>query len=136
PFSHAHCSPPGYFWCRSRPRERMSQFGSTPSPFRVAVVGAGPAGFFVAERLLGQSEIPVALDLFERLPAPYGLVRFGVAPDHEKIKNVTRTFDKVAGRPGFRFFGNVEIGRDLSLDQLRRSERDRKSTRLNSSHVA
>jgi len=86
---------------------------------RVAIVGAGPSGFFLAEKLLGQTDRPVAVDLYERLPVPYGLVRYGVAPDHEKIKAVTRSFDKVAGRPGFRFFGNVEIGRDLSVDQLR-----------------
>ncbi len=89
-------------------------------PIRVAVVGAGPAGFFLAEKLLAQSDPPVAVDLIERLPAPYGLVRFGVAPDHEKIKNVTRSFDRTAARPGFRFLGNVAIGRDLSLEQLRR----------------
>ena len=86
---------------------------------RVAIVGAGPSGFFLAEKLLGQTDRPVAVDLYERLPVPYGLVRFGVAPDHEKIKAVTRSFDKVAGRPGFRFFGNVEIGRHISVGQLR-----------------
>mgnify|MGYP001252666750 CR=1 FL=1 len=89
-------------------------------PLRVAIVGAGPAGFFLADKLLGQSGIPVAVDLFERLPVPYGLVRFGVAPDHEKIKNVTRSFDKVAAKPGFRYFGNVEVGRHVSIDELRR----------------
>lgn len=90
------------------------------APIRVAVIGAGPAGFFVTEKLLAQAAVPVAIDLFERLPTPYGLVRFGVAPDHEKIKNVTRSFDKVAARPGFRFYGNVDIGRHLTLDDLRR----------------
>jgi len=90
------------------------------SPLRVAVIGAGPAGFFLCEKLLGQSAVPVEVDLFERLPTPYGLVRFGVAPDHEKIKNVTRSFDKVAARAGFRYFGNVEVGRDVTLDDLRR----------------
>jgi ferredoxin--NADP+ reductase len=86
---------------------------------RIAVVGAGPAGFFLAEKLLGQDATPVAVDLYERLPTPYGLVRYGVAPDHEKIRNVTRTFDKVAGRSGFRFFGNVDVGTHVSLDDLR-----------------
>jgi len=90
-----------------------------PEPIRVAVVGAGPAGFFLCEKLLAQDAVPVQVDLFERLPTPYGLVRFGVAPDHEKIKNVTRSFDKVAGRAGFRFFGNVDIDRHLSLEDLR-----------------
>ena len=88
-------------------------------PLRIAIVGAGPSGFFLAEKLLSQDTTPVTVDLFERLPTPYGLVRFGVAPDHEKIKNVTRSFDKLAARPGFRFFGNVEIGRHLTLDELK-----------------
>ncbi len=86
---------------------------------RVAIVGAGPAGFFLAEKLLGQTAVPVGVDLFERLPTPYGLVRFGVAPDHEKIKNVTRSFDKVATRAGFRYFGNVDVGTHVTLDELR-----------------
>ena len=86
---------------------------------RIAIVGAGPTGFFLAEKLLGQETVPVAVDLFERLPTPYGLVRYGVAPDHEKIRNVTRSFDKVAARTGFRFFGNVDIGRHLTLEDLR-----------------
>ncbi len=86
---------------------------------RIAIVGAGPTGFFLAERLLNQTEVPVAVDLFERLPAPYGLVRYGVAPDHEKIRNVTRAFDRTAARPGFRYAGHVNIGTDLSLDDLR-----------------
>ncbi len=97
----------------------MPQLGTAESPLRVAIVGAGPSGFFLAEKLLGRDDAVVHVDLFERLPAPYGLVRFGVAPDHEKIRNVTRSFDKVAARPGFRFFGNVEIGCHLSLDDLR-----------------
>ncbi|MBS1242235.1 MAG: fprA [Gemmatimonadetes bacterium] len=92
---------------------------TSPSPLRIAIVGAGPSGFFLAEKLLAQDTTPVVVDLFERLPTPYGLVRFGVAPDHEKIKNVTRSFDKLAARPGFRFFGNVEIGRHLTLDELK-----------------
>ena len=87
--------------------------------WRVAIVGAGPAGFFLAERLL-VPEGGVEVDLYEQLPAPYGLVRFGVAPDHEKIKNVTRTFDAVARRPGFRFFGNVGFGADVTLADLTR----------------
>lgn len=90
-----------------------------PDILRVAVIGAGPAGFFLTEKLLGQTDTPCQVDLFERLPTPYGLVRFGVAPDHEKIKAVTRSFDKVAARPGFRYFGNVEVGRVVTLDELR-----------------
>lgn len=87
---------------------------------RIAIIGAGPSGFFLADKLLGQSAVPLGVDLFERLPTPYGLVRYGVAPDHEKIRNVTRTFDKVAARPGFRYFGNVDVGTHVSLDDLRR----------------
>ena len=91
----------------------------TASPLRVAVVGAGPAGFYAAEHLLRQ-ERPVTVDLFDRLPTPFGLVRGGVAPDHPKIKSVTRIYDKVAAHPGFRFFGNVTAGRDLTVDDLAR----------------
>jgi ferredoxin/flavodoxin---NADP+ reductase len=98
----------------------MTLPGTPEHPLRVAVIGAGPAGFFLADKLLGNGQVSVQVDLFERLPTPYGLVRFGVAPDHEKIKNVTRSFDKVAAKPGFRFFGNVDVGRHVSLDQLRR----------------
>ena len=93
---------------------------TTPKPLRVAVIGSGPAAFFTAEPLLAHDDPPVSVDMFERLPAPYGLVRYGVAPDHEKIKAVTRSFDKVARRPGFRFFGNVDVGTHLSLDDLRK----------------
>ena len=90
---------------------------SAAPPFRVAIVGVGPAGFYLAERLLARADVEV--DLFDRLPAPYGLVRYGVAPDHEKIRNVTRVFDRTAANPRFRFFGNVEIGRHLSPADLR-----------------
>ena len=87
---------------------------------RVAIVGAGPAGFFLAERLLAREAPAVGVDMYERLPAPHGLVRFGVAPDHEKIKTVTRSFDAVASRPGFRYFGNVEFGSEVALRDLAR----------------
>ncbi len=88
------------------------------SELRVAIVGSGPAGFYVAEHLLKQTEVPVCIDMFDRLPTPFGLVRFGVAPDHPKIKSVTRVFDKIAKNPAFRFCGNVEIGKDLTLAEL------------------
>jgi ferredoxin/flavodoxin---NADP+ reductase len=94
----------------------MSSNGTT-IPRRVAVVGSGPAGFYAAGALLS-SEEPVEVDMFERLPTPWGLVRLGVAPDHPKIKSVSRAFERIAERPGFRFFGNVEIGRDLGQDDL------------------
>jgi ferredoxin--NADP+ reductase len=81
-------------------------------PLRVAVVGSGPAGFYSAGALLG-ADVPAEVDMIERLPTPWGLVRLGVAPDHPKIKSVSRAFERIAGQPGFRFVGNVEIGRDL-----------------------
>jgi len=86
---------------------------------RVAVIGAGPAGFYTAEHLFRQSGLAVEVDLYDRLPTPYGLVRFGVAPDHQKIKNVTAAFDKTAAHPGFRFFGHVELGKDVTIEDLR-----------------
>jgi ferredoxin--NADP+ reductase len=81
-------------------------------PLRVAVVGSGPAGFYAAGALLG-ADTPVEVDMIERLPTPWGLVRLGVAPDHPKIKSVSRAFERIAAQPGFRFVGNVEIGRDI-----------------------
>lgn len=96
----------------------MSENG-TPAPLRVAVVGSGPAGFYAAGALLG-SGTPVEVDVIERLPTPWGLVRLGVAPDHPKIKSVSRAFEKIAAQPGFRFLGNVEVGRDLRHSDLRR----------------
>ena len=84
---------------------------------RVAVVGSGPAGFYAAASLLG-ADIPVEVDMIERLPTPWGLVRLGVAPDHPKIKSVSRAFEKTALQPGFRFLGNVEVGRDVQHDEL------------------
>src|SRR5262249_12831533 len=84
---------------------------------RVAVVGSGPAGFYAAAHLLA-ADPPAEVDLFERLPTPWGLVRLGVAPDHPNIKAVSRAFEKIAQTPGFRFFGNVDVGRDLSHDDL------------------
>jgi ferredoxin/flavodoxin---NADP+ reductase len=87
------------------------------SPLRFAVVGSGPAGFYAAAALLG-ADVPVEVDMIERLPTPWGLVRLGVAPDHPNIKAVSRAFEKIALRPGFRFFGNVEVGRDVSHEEL------------------
>ncbi|MDQ5821346.1 MAG: FAD-dependent oxidoreductase [Actinomycetota bacterium] len=86
-------------------------------PLRVAVVGSGPAGFYAAGALLG-GEVPVEVDMIERLPTPWGLVRLGVAPDHPKLKSVSRAYERIAERPGFRFVGNVEVGRDLHHSDL------------------
>jgi ferredoxin--NADP+ reductase len=89
--------------------------GSTP--WRVAIVGAGPSAFYSAEALFKAGQ-PVQVDMFDRLPVPFGLVRGGVAPDHQNIKSVVKVYDKIAANPGFRFFGNVRIGRDLSIAEL------------------
>lgn len=98
----------------------MTQLGSAERPLRVAIVGSGPSGFYAADPLL-KSESPVCtVDMFDRLPTPYGLVRGGVAPDHPKIRTVTRVYEKIADHERFRFFGNVKIGRDLSVDELKR----------------
>jgi ferredoxin--NADP+ reductase len=86
---------------------------------RVAVVGSGPAGFYAAERLLA-GPLPAEVDVIERLPTPWGLVRLGVAPDHAHIKVAARGFERIAAQPGFRFFGNVAVGRDLSHEELLR----------------
>src|ERR671927_1857734 len=83
---------------------------------RVAVVGAGPAGFYASAQLLEQG---FAVDLIALLPTPFGLVRAGVAPDHPKIKSVTRMYEKTARRDGFRFFGGLEPGRDITPAGLR-----------------
>jgi ferredoxin--NADP+ reductase len=89
-----------------------------PSALRIAIVGSGPAGFYAAEAL--QKSAPgIRIDLFERLPTPFGLVRGGVAPDHPKIKSVTRVFERIASQPGFRFLGNVQVGRDITTAELR-----------------
>lgn len=88
--------------------------------FRIAIVGAGPAGYFAAQALqnLQSEDQQFAIDMIERLPTPWGLVRSGVAPDHPKIKTVSKVFEKIATGENFRLFANVEIGKDLSVDQL------------------
>ena len=90
----------------------------TGMPLRVAIVGAGPSGFYAAEALQ-KSGATTQIDLYDRLPTPYGLVRGGVAPDHPKIKSVTRIFDRIASQPGFRYVGNVTVGRQVTPGQLR-----------------
>ncbi|WP_157415688.1 FAD-dependent oxidoreductase [Agromyces allii] len=90
------------------------------SPTRVAVIGSGPSGAYTAQLLTEESESPVEVDVFDRLPTPFGLVRYGVAPDHPRIKSIITSFtDVFEETPGLRFLGNVEIGRDVSLDELR-----------------
>lgn len=102
----------------------MTQVSAAASPFspecplRVAVIGSGPSGIYSAEALTKQDAVPVQVDIFDRLPTPYGLVRYGVAPDHLGIKSVTRAFEKVLNDPRVRFLGNVEFGRDVTREQL------------------
>ncbi|MFN2236391.1 MAG: FAD-dependent oxidoreductase [Anaerolineales bacterium] len=98
----------------------MKTVGTDSEPLRVAIVGAGPAGFYTAEHLLKQKQIKVEVDLFDRLPTPYGLVRGGVAPDHQKIKTVTKAYERTARKQGFRYFGFVEFGSDIKLDDLKK----------------
>ena len=89
--------------------------------FKVAIVGAGPAGYFTAQALQKRqtNDLTFTIDMIERLPTPWGLVRSGVAPDHQKIKTVSKVFEKIAKEVGFRLFANVELGKDISLKDLR-----------------
>ncbi len=93
--------------------------GTPDNPLQVAVVGSGPAGFYAAGHLMSAKDAVIHVDLIDRLPTPFGLVRAGVAPDHPKIKSVTRVYEKTAAMEGFRFFGNVEVGRDISHAELK-----------------
>lgn len=97
----------------------MTPVGTASQPLRVAIFGSGPAAFYAAEHLFKQKDLVIEVDMFDRLPTPFGLVRGGVAPDHLKIKTVTKVFDNIAANPRFRFFGNVEFGTDLKLTDLR-----------------
>lgn len=96
----------------------MAELGSSDLPLRVAVVGAGPAGFYAAELLL-RNDIHCEVDLFESLPCPYGLVRHGVAPDHPKMRTVINRFDKTGIEENFNYFGNTKLGADVSVETLR-----------------
>ncbi len=95
--------------------------GGSPSParpLRVAIIGSGPSAFYATEALF-KSGRPIHVDMFDRLPTPFGLVRGGVAPDHPKIKSVIKVYDKIAAHERFAFFGNVTVGRDISIEELR-----------------
>ncbi|SCY84538.1 FAD-dependent oxidoreductase [Rhizobium sp. NFACC06-2] len=87
--------------------------------FNVAIVGSGPSGFYVAEALL-QADMEIQVDMIERLPVPFGLVRYGVAPDHQKLKSVTAQFEDIASHENFSFFGNLQLGRDIDISELTR----------------
>jgi ferredoxin/flavodoxin---NADP+ reductase len=97
-----------------------NQLGTVVRPLRVAIIGAGPSGFYAAGALLQQKAVHVLIDMFDRLPTPHGLVRYGVAPDHQKIKSVSKVYDRTAADPRFRFFGNVDFGKDITHADLRR----------------
>ncbi len=96
----------------------MTQVGTESQPLRVAIIGSGPAAFYAAEHLFKQKDLVIEIDMYDRLPTPFGLVRGGVAPDHLKIKNVTKVFDQIASNPRFRFFGTVEFGKDVKRTEL------------------
>jgi ferredoxin--NADP+ reductase len=93
--------------------------GTESQPLRVAIFGSGPAAFYAAEHLFKQKQFVIEVDMFDRLPVPFGLVRYGVAPDHLKIKQVTKVFDNIASNPRFRFFGNLEFGKDVTLAEFK-----------------
>ncbi len=95
------------------------KLGSSSRPLRVAIVGAGPSGFYAAGALLQQKEMHVSIDIFDRLPTPYGLVRYGVAPDHQKIKSVTKVYERTVRDSRVRYFGNVGLGEEISRDDLK-----------------
>ncbi|HLI05469.1 MAG TPA: FAD-dependent oxidoreductase [Ktedonobacteraceae bacterium] len=97
----------------------MEQPGTTDRPLRIAIIGAGPAGFYAAEALLKKSDLSLTIDFFNRFPTPFGLVRDGVSPDHQSIKSVIRVFDKILADPRVRFFGNVTYGTDIHHDELK-----------------
>src|SRR4051812_45206201 len=115
-------------WCAGPGRVRMpvvpADGSATPPsperPLRVAVVGAGPAGIYAADALTRQDDVPVAVDLIDRLPTPFGLVRHGIAPDHPKMRAIRDTLHRFLDHPLVRFVGNVEVGVDISLEELRR----------------
>jgi len=94
---------------------------SARRPWTVAIVGSGPAGFYAADFLL-KKDADVRVSMFERLPTPFGLVRYGVAPDHQEVKNVTERFGQIATDPRFTFFGNVSVGRPAPLEAVPKSE--------------
>jgi ferredoxin--NADP+ reductase len=99
----------------------MAPLGTSDRPLRVAIVGSGPAGFYAAGHLLkakSHPDLEVQVDLYDRLPTPWGLVRAGVAPDHPNIKAVSRVYEKTAAHPEFRFYGNVHYGTDLTHEDL------------------
>ncbi|MCZ7671919.1 MAG: FAD/NAD(P)-binding protein [Chloroflexi bacterium] len=97
----------------------MSQVGVPENPLRVAIIGAGPTGFYTAEHLLKQKDVTVTVDMFERLPVPLWPGALWRGPRSSKIKSVTKVYDRIAHNPAFRFFGNVEIGSHITVPELK-----------------
>ena len=121
-----HAEPRGRGQLSSRGRARSGQLttetagpGSDRRPIVVAVVGAGPSGIYAAEALSQQADVAVQVAVIDRLPVPFGLVRYGVAPDHPSIRSIRNTLERTLEKSGVRFYGDVTIGRDLSLEELR-----------------
>lgn len=98
----------------------MTSAGTPDNPLRIAIIGSGPSGFYAADHLQKQTQLTVEIDMFDRLPTPFGLVRGGVAPDHPKIKSVTKVYDKIAEHSQFRFYGNVNFGTDINHEDIAR----------------
>ena len=96
----------------------MSNLGTANNPLQVAIIGAGPSGFYAAEALI-KSDVHAKIDMFERLPSPYGLVRSGVAPDHPKLKQAILLYDKIAASDDYNLISNVTIGKDIKVDELK-----------------
>ena len=98
----------------------MTNLGSEQNPLRVAVIGAGPSGFYAVDQLFRKKELTVTVALFEALPTPYGLLRAGVAPDHQQMKSVSKYFERMVDKNSerFHYYGNVEIGKDMSIEEL------------------
>lgn len=91
---------------------------TTKKPLRLAIIGSGPAGFYTAHQLMKKLQ-DVVVDMYEQLPVPYGLVRFGVAPDHPDVKNCQDTFEEVASRSNFNYIGNIRVGYDVALAEMK-----------------
>src|SRR5699024_11980947 len=99
------------------PMSTTADIHASNQPARIAVIGSGPAGIYASD-LLVKSELDVQIDLFEKMPAPFGLIRYVVAPDHPRIKGIVRSLHRVLDQPQIRLFGNVNIGEDVTLEEL------------------
>ena len=95
----------------------MDNLGTDNNPLLVVIVGSGPSGFYAAEALI-KSDVKIKVDIIERLPSPYGLVRSGVAPDHQKLKQAINLYKKIADTPDFNLIANVTVGKDISVEEL------------------